>query len=71
MGAAAARAALDAAGVGPPTSTPLSSPPPRPTRPFPSTAVHVQAALGANEAFGFDISAACSGFIYAPRSPTA
>jgi len=27
--------------------------------------VHVQAALGARRAFGFDIAAACSGFIYA------
>lgn len=32
---------------------------------FPSTACFVQAALGAKNAVGFDISAACSGFIYA------
>jgi 3-oxoacyl-[acyl-carrier-protein] synthase III len=32
---------------------------------FPSTAVFVQANLGANNAFCFDISAACAGFIYA------
>ena len=35
-----------------------------PDQAFPSTAVHVQAAIGAKNAFGFDISAACSGFIY-------
>jgi 3-oxoacyl-[acyl-carrier-protein] synthase-3 len=35
-----------------------------PDQAFPSTAVHVQAALGAKKAFGFDLAAACSGFIY-------
>lgn len=32
---------------------------------FPSVAVRVQAALGMEKGFGFDLSAACSGFIYA------
>jgi len=32
---------------------------------FPSTACIVQAALGAHRAFAFDLSAACTGFIYA------
>ena len=36
-----------------------------PDSPFPSTACHVQAKLGALHAAVFDISAACSGFIYA------
>lgn len=36
-----------------------------PDNAFPSTAVHIQALLGAEKAFGFDLSAACSGFIYA------
>ncbi len=36
-----------------------------PDRLLPSTAVDVQAALGATRAAAFDISAACSGFIYA------
>ena len=36
-----------------------------PDMPFPSTAVIVQAKLGAKNAFCFDISAACAGFIYA------
>jgi len=33
-------------------------------QPFPSTACLVQARLGATNAFGFDVSAACSGFLY-------
>jgi 3-oxoacyl-[acyl-carrier-protein] synthase-3 len=32
---------------------------------FPATAVYVQNRLGANNAVAFDVSAACSGFIYA------
>ena len=35
-----------------------------PDMPFPSTACFVQKALDAKKAFAFDISAACSGFIY-------
>lgn len=35
-----------------------------PDRLLPSTACHLQAMLGANHASAFDISAACSGFIY-------
>lgn len=31
---------------------------------FPSVAVHVQAALGMQQGFGFDIQAVCSGFVY-------
>ncbi|MXV44626.1 beta-ketoacyl-ACP synthase III [Saccharibacter sp. 17.LH.SD] len=36
-----------------------------PDQVFPSVAVRVQAALGIEQGFGFDVSAACSGFIYA------
>ncbi len=36
-----------------------------PDMPFPATATFVQANLGAKNAFCFDISAACAGFIYA------
>ena len=32
---------------------------------FPATACRVQEAIGAKNAFGFDLSAACSGFVYA------
>ena len=35
-----------------------------PDQAFPATALGVQAALGAG-GFGFDVSAACSGFVYA------
>lgn len=65
MGTEAARAALGMAGataadvdgiiVG--TSTPDQA--------FPATALRIQAALGVTRGFGFDIAAACSGFIYA------
>lgn len=36
-----------------------------PDQVFPSVAVRVQAALGINRGFGFDVSAACAGFVYA------
>jgi 3-oxoacyl-[acyl-carrier-protein] synthase-3 len=65
MAAAAARRALEMAGataadvdliiVG--TSTPDQA--------FPSVAVRVQALLGVEGGFGFDVSAACAGFVYA------
>jgi 3-oxoacyl-[acyl-carrier-protein] synthase-3 len=35
-----------------------------PDQAFPATAVRVQAALGVTKGFGFDLSAACSGFVY-------
>jgi len=58
--AALANAGLDASGVdvivlG--TATPDET--------FPAAATKVQSALGAHQAFAFDIQAACSGFIYA------
>ena len=36
-----------------------------PDTPFPSTACLVQEAIGAKDAFGYDIAAACAGFIFA------
>ena len=36
-----------------------------PTHPYPSTACEIQAAVGADNAAAFDITAACSGMIYA------
>ena len=36
-----------------------------PDNAFPSTAVRIQAMLGMTRGFGFDISAACTGFVYA------
>ena len=35
-----------------------------PDQAFPATAVRVQAALGATKGFGFDLAAACAGFVY-------
>jgi 3-oxoacyl-[acyl-carrier-protein] synthase-3 len=65
MGAAAAGEALAAAGVKAEAVDAIILATSTPDQAFPATAVHVQAALGAKRAFGFDISAACSGFVYA------
>ena len=64
MGAEAARAALahakadvsDVDAVILATSTPDQA--------FPSTAIRVMAALGVSKGFGFDLAAACAGFLY-------
>jgi 3-oxoacyl-[acyl-carrier-protein] synthase-3 len=64
MGAAAATEALAKAGVSPESVGAIILATSTPDQAFPATAVHVQAAIGANNAFGFDLSAACSGFIY-------
>ena len=36
-----------------------------PDQAFPATALRIQADLGVTRGFGFDVSAACSGFVYA------
>lgn len=64
MGAAAGRAALEAAGLAPEALGAIIVGTSTPDNAFPSTAVYIQAALGAKKAFGFDLAAACSGFIY-------
>ena len=64
MGAAAGRAALAAAGFAPEALGAIIVGTSTPDNAFPSTAVHIQAALGAKKAYGFDLAAACSGFIY-------
>jgi 3-oxoacyl-[acyl-carrier-protein] synthase-3 len=64
MGTAAARAALAKAGVDAAQVQAVIVATSTPDQAFPATAVHVQAALGAERAFGFDLAAACSGFIY-------
>jgi 3-oxoacyl-[acyl-carrier-protein] synthase III len=64
MGAEAARGALAMAGVAAEEVGAIILATSTPDQAFPSTAVHVQAALGAKKAFGFDLAAACSGFIY-------
>ena len=64
MATRAAQAALDAAGAGPADVDAIILATATPDQAFPATALRVQAALGAG-GFGFDLSAACSGFIYA------
>jgi 3-oxoacyl-[acyl-carrier-protein] synthase-3 len=64
MGTQAARGALAMAGVAAEDVGAIILATSTPDQAFPSTAVHVQAALGAGKAFGFDLAAACSGFIY-------
>jgi 3-oxoacyl-[acyl-carrier-protein] synthase-3 len=64
MGAQAAAKALAMAGVAAEDVGAIILATSTPDQAFPSTAVHVQAALGAKKAYGFDIAAACSGFIY-------
>ncbi len=65
MGAEAARAALRRAGAGPDEVDAIILATSTPDQAFPATAARVQAALGVTRGFAFDISAACSGFIYA------
>ena len=65
MGAAAAARALDRAGAGPGDVDAVILATSTPDQAFPATALRVQAALGIEQGFGFDISAACSGFVYA------
>jgi 3-oxoacyl-[acyl-carrier-protein] synthase-3 len=64
MATEAARRALEDAGAVPADVDAIIVATATPDQAFPSTAVRVQAALGAG-GFGFDISAACSGFVYA------
>jgi 3-oxoacyl-[acyl-carrier-protein] synthase-3 len=64
MATRAARAALDDAGAAAAEIDAIILATATPDQAFPATALRVQAALGAG-GFGFDLSAACSGFIYA------
>ena len=65
LAAGAARRALAAAGVKPEELDIIILGTSTPDRNFPSDACSVQAAIGATNAVAFDISAACSGFIFA------
>jgi len=64
MATEAARAALANAGAGPADVDAIILATATPDQAFPATALRVQAALGA-KGFGFDLSAACCGFVYA------
>ena len=65
MGTSAARAALADAGAGPAEVDAIILATSTPDQAFPATALRVQAALGVTRGFGFDVAAACAGFIYA------
>lgn len=65
MGARASRIAMERAGVQPGEIDIVVVSTATPDRLLPSTACDLQALLGATNAAAYDISAACSGFIYA------
>lgn len=65
MAAKASRVALERSGVSAEELDVIILSTATPDRLLPSTAVDVQAALGASRAFAFDIGAACSGWLYA------
>lgn len=65
LGAEAARRALAHAGVAVGEVDAIIVATATPDHAFPSTAVRIQALLGMERGFGFDLSAACTGFVYA------
>lgn len=60
----ASRKALDAAGIAPEDIDLIICCTASPDQPFPATACVIQDVLGARNAAGFDVNAACSGFLY-------
>jgi 3-oxoacyl-[acyl-carrier-protein] synthase-3 len=64
LAVAAGRRALDAAGIRPTDLDLILVATATPDMLFPATACLVQAQLGATKAFAFDLSAACTGFLY-------
>ncbi len=64
MGTAAARAALADAGAAVSDVDAIILATSTPDQAFPATALRVQAQLGVTKGFGFDLSAACAGFVY-------
>ncbi|GFE96370.1 MULTISPECIES: beta-ketoacyl-ACP synthase III [unclassified Gluconobacter] len=68
MAAEAARQALEQAGVSADEVDAILVATSTPDQVFPAVATQVQALLGITRGFGFDISAACSGFVYALAS---
>ena len=65
MGAIAARAALDDAGLAPEDIDLIILATSTPDQTFPATAVTIQAELGITHGAAFDVQAVCSGFIFA------
>ncbi len=64
MGTEASKAALACAGATADDVDAIILATSTPDQAFPATAVRVQAALGVTKGFGFDLAAACSGFLY-------
>jgi 3-oxoacyl-[acyl-carrier-protein] synthase III len=65
LGEAAARAALDAAGLTVDDIDLIVLATSTPNNTFPATAVEIQERLGMRHGFAFDMQAVCSGFVYA------
>ncbi|RAZ88444.1 3-oxoacyl-ACP synthase [Mesorhizobium hawassense] len=65
LGEAAARAALDSAGMTPADVDLIILATSTPNNTFPATAVEIQNRLGMHHGFAFDMQAVCSGFVYA------
>lgn len=65
MGSQAAKEALESRGIGPEEIDVIIYATVTPDYLFPATACLVQKELGASNAYGFDLSAACSGFLFA------
>ncbi|PBC09289.1 beta-ketoacyl-ACP synthase III [Mesorhizobium sp. WSM3859] len=65
LGEAAARAALDSAGITPADIDLIILATSTPNNTFPATAVEIQNRLGMHHGFAFDMQAVCSGFVYA------
>lgn len=64
LGEAAARRALEAAGLGPDDIDLIVLATSTPDNTFPATAVEIQARLGVRRGAAFDVQAVCSGFVY-------
>ena len=65
LGEAAARAALDNAGLTPDDIDMIVVATSTPDNTFPATAVNIQNRLGMTHGFAFDMQAVCTGFVYA------
>lgn len=65
LGEAAARAALDKAGLTVADIDVIIVATSTPDNTFPATAVNIQSRLGMHHGFAFDVQAVCSGFVYA------